>query len=245
MEDELRCVFFCPKQARRQDVELVNKIYLFWHEVWTKTYAELDQKDRLFSDDFARHDEIVAIFQGNFVVGLFCFNWFWPFSVLDMDSRYWENYPTWLSSWAEEKRHSLLMSMSYLTVHPLWRKSQGSIPISELLVGLAVKRFASSKADALLTYTRNDRKTNELGYRHGGAALETMRTVHNIPSDAIAFDRMSIQESSTLGVGTRVEALWNKAVFATECGRPSAFSDSPTPIRASHPTKEEIIHDLS
>ena len=84
------------------------------------------------------------------------------------------------------------MTMGNLTIAPGWRKSQIGFGVSEILLGLATKRFLASPATALITYTRNNRKTHDLVYRHGGIPLLQGHVSYGHESDIIAIYRVQL-----------------------------------------------------
>lgn len=200
------CCYFDPKQSVYGQDPLQEKAFHFWRELWTDTLAKVAPGSILHSDEFIRHDEVIALFKEDEPVGLFGLNWYWTQSFIERGLRYWTHYPEWFSQYLGESR-ALWMSMSYLSVSDRYRRGQTGLPISDWLVGLAVKRFEESDASDLFTYTRNDRKTHELGHRHGGRTLDSQHVVHGIASDVLRFDRRSVITSALSPVGAEVAWL--------------------------------------
>lgn len=226
-DQELSLIIVSPRTvSQAQSIIQVNKIYHLWKKIWKQTFQEVKANINLSADHFLKHDEILVIYNGEQPIGMFCLDWYWTKADYDLELKYWDNYPKLTLKWLETKSISCLMSMSFLTVHPDWRRRQTQHSLSDLLVGFAVQRYLESSADVLLTYTRNDRKTNELGYRHGGEKIPIEHWVHNIPSDVLVFDRNSLKTQLSEGLKLHIDSLWNNKKFLSPSLRPELFNKS-------------------
>lgn len=185
--------------------------YRAWKEVWISNLIELGQNSADFtSDDFMMQDELLALRINSQIIGMFFFKW-WNLEVeFTQDHSYFRKFPENVFSQLANGRSNILMTMSHLTVLPTWRRTHSRLNISDLLVSFAVKRFLDSDAGVLFTYTRNDRKTNDLGVRHGGIPIDVPFTYNGIDSDILVFSRDKVKLSPLLGVGESVEEIWGR-----------------------------------
>jgi hypothetical protein len=192
----------------------VNSIYLisyqFWSDIWRNTFKEVKGSDRLFSDDFLRQDEVLTLWHNQEIIALFLFKWMDLSSPPHRNHSYLEFYPSDVLQDVAGLCDQRVMFMSYLTVHPDWRKDRVPVPISDLMLGLATKRFLHSGASALLSFTRNDRKVNDLVYRYGARPLKVGGEMHGIGCDFTAIFRQDVRESPVSGAGPLIQRLWEK-----------------------------------
>lgn len=214
---DLQCYLFPAKPRWCDDRYLTqyNAAYGFWKamikEGLVSEGLEL-QAAGLTSDEFIRQDEFACLFQGEIPVGLFMFSWLDTSNPVVLDHSYFSSYPPAAIAALRDNDHRLIMSMGQLTVHADWRKGKVGPGISELLVGFATKRFMESSASALITFTRNNRKTNELGYRYGGVPLHQGAISHGIASDALAVYRNTVTPSCIKHAPEAVDCLWSQKI---------------------------------
>ncbi|MGE0529175.1 MAG: hypothetical protein AB7G93_15790 [Bdellovibrionales bacterium] len=190
-----------------------NETFQFWHTIWEQTFAELKNQRKLYSDDFFRMDEILALSSAGKVVGCFLFGWY----DLRIDSHryhsYFSAYPEELMHMLQSSTSGIVMSMGYLAVAPEWRKSKVGVLVSEALLGLACKRFIASGASHLIAYTRNDRKINDLCYRYGARCAYSNRREHNVSVDIVLMERPDVRFSQDKNVRTFVDELWLRRAY--------------------------------
>ncbi len=186
-----------------------NKLYRSWDALWSKTYSELEGVQDLRSDDFERLNEVSGFYFKDEVIGVFCFNWYNLALPSHMKHSYFSAYPPEAIEKLKQMDAKIVMSMGNLAVLPDWRKRDSGL-ISEAFVGLGCKRFLQSDADFLIAYTRNDRKVNELCYRHGAQCLVANHMEHNVSVDIIAISRKEVVIAQDKGVLDLVENLWGR-----------------------------------
>ena len=109
-----------------------------------------------------------------------------------------------------------LMSMSNLTISPEWRGRDKGISLKDVIIGLTMRRYQHSDAQFLITYTRNDRNTHGLCYRHGGKALYQGQIVNGIPSDVVGFEKESIVVPEVARTPLFVDFFWQGGLIFTE-----------------------------
>ena len=184
-----------------------NSLYRCWHGIWSQTYKELEEKAHLHSDDFDRLDEVTGIFYKDEAIGVFCYNWYDLTVESHLNHSYFNAYPAAALDAIKETGARTIMTMGNLGVHPAWRKQEGGF-ISEALLGLGCARFLDSDADLLIAYTRNDRKVNELCYRHGAKCIVSNHRQHNVAVDIIAIDPGSAVVSKDPKAKEFIHSLW-------------------------------------
>ncbi|MGE4130048.1 MAG: hypothetical protein AB7F86_00335 [Bdellovibrionales bacterium] len=202
-------------QDHQEAVALYERVYDCWHTIWSQTFREIKGLEHLFSDEFDRQDEVTAIFEGNRVIGVFCYGWHNFQLRSHLNHSYFKAYPPETLAQLKELGAHLVMSMGNLAVVPEWRKVNNGI-IADGLIGLGCKRFLSSDCDHLIAYTRNDRKVNQLCYGHGAKCLKSGYSQHNVEVDIIAIDRKTAVLGKTAEVSQFVENLWERRVVHGE-----------------------------
>lgn len=213
----LQCYHF-PVNESACGRDLLSHYYKSFH-LWYATVQDglrslqLDQRAQdLTSDEFVSCDEFVALFHDDMPVGLFMFNWMNLDSPVDLMRSYFHNYPEGFVSENLSKKHKTIMTMRHLMVSRDWRKSKIGPGVADILVSFAVRRFLETSASVLITFTRNDRKTHELGHRHGGESLCRDMSAYNSTSDALVFYRDKVHDTIIQGLSSVVNTLWSNKI---------------------------------
>ncbi len=197
--------------ARRplpEHLGLYSRAYEFWHSIWNATFTELNGHGLTNSDNFFRQDEICVLASDQGILGLFCFSWFDLFNKCHADHSYFQSYPEAVLRSLKQDGVEKVMTMGYLSVAPEWRKTSYAPFVSEILVAAACKRLVESDAQTLITFTRNNRKMNELGYRHGARCLLAKQTEHNVEVDFIGVFRDEVKPTTAEGIPALADRLW-------------------------------------
>jgi hypothetical protein len=212
-----------PGQERAYD-----QAYAFWLAMWRDTFASVEPTLTLHSDVFLRHREVSAIFLHGEPIGLIMYD-FRDLNVrAHRDLSYFQHYPSEILEELQARGDGQVMLMGQLTVHPRWRRQSVGPFMSDALVGLSVQRFLASDASTMITFTRNDRGTQKLGYRFGASALKQGHQAHGIDSDVLAFYRDQVRDCPTPGMPDIISRLWRETQVAPRFSNlPAAFHDSP------------------
>jgi hypothetical protein len=206
--DSLRHVLLKAREPALGHEHAYEKAYAFWLEMWRDTFAAVQPTLTLHSDVFLRHREMSVIFLEEDPIGLIMYD-FRDLSVrAHRDLSYFQHYPLEVVEELRTRGHCQLMLMGQLTVHPRWRRQSVGPFVSDALVGLSIKRFLASEASTMITFTRNDRSTQRLGYSFGAAALRQGHEAHGIASDVLAFHRDTVCECPTPGMAEVIARLW-------------------------------------
>jgi hypothetical protein len=191
-----------PRQAGAIDLPLLGSAYQCWSDVWKQTFAELEGRSGLPSDDFTRQDEIGTLFHGYECVALFFSRRVDLSSPLAQDDSYFSVWPKEARQ-AACARGSRVWVSSNITIHPNWRKP-ANLSLSRLLCALIIERFLLSDADVLVGTMRNDRSMNTVTYGLGAQPLVRNVIHHGVPVDLVAFYR---QDCVRQPLDERTEAL--------------------------------------
>jgi hypothetical protein len=167
--------------------------YACWQETWGAMLRDLDGDELRFADDFSRQDEIGALFRDDEFVGLSAYRF------VDL-SLPWQRRDSYFRAWPESMLEQIAAASprvcvgSNLVVAPLWRGAIAPMRVSEMLLALAVQRYAESDAQVMLGTMRNDRRMNDLSYNMGAVALKTNVIHHNVAVDLVMFTRNTVDD---------------------------------------------------
>ncbi|MEQ1724161.1 MAG: hypothetical protein ABL930_13390, partial [Pseudobdellovibrio sp.] len=90
---------------------------------------------------------------------------------------------------------------------PEWRKQNTNYSISEILVGFVTLRLKFSNADRMVVCLRNNRKINEIFYRHGGELIQRS-SAFNVEVDFSEMYKESAQLSEWKDHAVLTSKLW-------------------------------------
>ncbi len=210
--NEMSCMFFpcrgwnCNPQYR----PLYEDVYALWKKTMGDAlrYESKISEPELLSDEFFRQHEVVAIYYKAQPVGLFIFDWLNLQFKSTREHSYFSNFPNSVLDTLVSRNIKTLMSASHLCVHPDWRRRKIGPGISEICYGIAAKRMFDSNAEALITYTRNDRSIHQIVYDFGGEAIQRNILSHGIPADIIIIHRSKIKPCSKPQIQAAVDRLY-------------------------------------
>lgn len=230
---ELSYHVYAGRMPAEAEIKLFNQVYRFWHSIWSKTFKELEGREVLYSDDFDRHDEITVLTSEQQIIGILLLNWYDLRCEAHRSHSYFSAYPELIVRKMLKDGDHMIFTMGNLGVHPEWRKTKVGPLISDLLVGLACKRFLDSDGQRWCSYTRNDRKVNELCYRHGAKCLAADLTEHNVSVDIVSASREEIVVAHEPESGALIEELWAKRVIHGTQGHPPVPTAAPQRKKAA------------
>lgn len=201
-----------PQQPDLQHLQ--DDLYDFWHQQWLATFGELEDRRRLYSDDFLRQSESTFLTYQDKIVSYFSFSFFNLNLKSHRGHSYFKPYPPNAIDKLRQLGLSNVMTMGYLTVAPEWRKTVRGVLVAEILVGMAYKRFLQSNASTLIAYTRNDRKANELAYLYGSKCLFKDWKAHNVIVDVVYTLRNETNENPEPFLRAAIQDLWaNRIIY--------------------------------
>ncbi|MET0390119.1 MAG: hypothetical protein ABW321_29375 [Polyangiales bacterium] len=161
-----------------------------WTEVWHQTLLELDNVQRVSSDEFTRQDEIGAIFHGYECIALSVFRW------VDLDNPMYGD-DSYFAVWPQAARDKAcrdgarICIGSNITIAPAWRKAEGC-SLKDVLAALIIERFVhAGQGDAMVGTMRKDRGMDKLMDRVGAERLGFTVTHHGVDVELFAYYRGS------------------------------------------------------
>lgn len=170
------------------DQQLYENAYNFWKKIFSETFKVVIAKDyQLFSDEFLLQDSINVLLSGSAIIGLIAFLQLDLTSQVEIDRSYFKNYDSFALNKIRHEYNKVFI-ISNLAIDAQFRKSNSGKDFAFLLIGLGVLNFIHSEARALITITRNDRKTHERVLSFGGKSLGK-HLVHGIESDIILINK--------------------------------------------------------
>lgn len=189
--EDLDYHLFSPQRAHHP---LLEQAYEIWRDGWQATLEELDSAKRIFSDEFARQDEIGVLCNGDQCVSVTGIRW------LDLSlSRARED--SYFQHWPKQALDALGPAYVCITsntiVHPHWRRIRveaqtgneiHSTRLAFATIALSVRRFLASGADSIIALTRNDRAMGRAAAELGATKLAQI-TLHGVESDVIVVPR--------------------------------------------------------
>ena len=158
----------------RQIRVIHNKAYKLWFEIWSGTLKELDNIDRLFSNEFSRFDFAYLILKGDEVISLMsCTE-----VDLSLDSR---RNDSWFESWPQEILSSEKcwgkkgLVAAWFCTDSRFRKSQDKIDfnISKVMAELFGEVLLDGQFDLGFGVTRNNRNVGKYSENADTHTVET------------------------------------------------------------------------
>ncbi len=165
-----------------------------WRAVWEEAAQEIENfPKKVYSNDFTRQDEILAVFRGEDCTSL----GFW--SELDMTFEACRS-DQYFQSWDQASLNQLtkfgmnIGKYSYFTVskpYRLWSREKG-ISLTDLQVALFGFRLLESECTAMTGTTRNNRKINLVCERGGAQVIRRDVMQYGSEVDLMAWYRHTV-----------------------------------------------------
>ncbi len=195
-----------PTTAGPADLPLLGEAYRCWTEVWQETFAELDHRDNVPSDDFTRQHEVGALFHEYECIALTFYRWLDLSSPIYRDDSYFAVWPEEVLDAACAHGAKICVSSNF-TIGAPWRRAAGC-SLKDVLGALVVERFLLSEADTLVGTMRADRGMSKLTDRLGFRRLREGVIHHGVDVDLVAFYRSACSRApNSVADEAIVEAL--------------------------------------
>lgn len=216
--EDLELVILPGKGPSAAQLELYNKVYECWRELWSSALKnEILQVDTdLYSNDFTKQDEVLALFyQGEFA-GLSCLR-----SVdFNEDATKHDSY---FSKWPEFTVRKLnsygkrVLICSQLTVSPNFRRSYLGISWKDLLVALSARRLLDTDCDVMIGAVRRIRGMEKATYRSGFIPLMIdVPYIGKESADFVAYLKSEAISSEVKSISNIVDSLFPLSVVNTQ-----------------------------
>lgn len=168
---------FNPRELTPETVELSNKIYEAWCNVYSDVLGSVNEP--LNADDFHRNDIIVCITDGDQndrIVGFHLYSVFDLRSKAHLDHHYMKAFDEVTLARFQSRKINTLMSMEYLTVLPEYRSRNSDVNWSEIIIALGSRVMDVSSWDAVIGTGRKDlhvrRKAAHSGFEYFGDIMK-------------------------------------------------------------------------
>jgi hypothetical protein len=176
-----------PSDVGPADVPLIGEAYRCWADVWQETFAQLENRSHVPSDDFTRQDEVGALFHGYECVALTFYRWIDLANPIYRDDSYFAVWPEEVRDAACVNGSRICISSNF-TIGAPWRRATGC-SLKDILGALVVERFLVSDADAVVGTMRTDRGMTRMTDRLGFRRLREGVVHHGVDVDLVAFYR--------------------------------------------------------
>ena len=196
----------CVISGREVENSLLHeyqKIYNHWHSVWSQTFKEVSGNATLFSDNFTRQDEIIAVMKNDKCISAVCHRLFDFRTTAARNDSYFE-------SWPEDAFHRLgkngptIVIAGQLSVDPEYRKTQSGIRMSELTTYLSLGRLQHLPISGISIAARNARSMDSIFRVYQPETLREEITLHGEPTSLFGLYPPTMSSS---GVPESIRAL--------------------------------------
>ena len=205
--NDLSLIFIAGNQVESQMIESYKEIFSHWQRVWSETFKEVEGSQTLFSDDFTRQDEIMALFYKTTCISICCHR----LGNLALPSFKKDSY---FKAWSDESIQALakdgqsIIIDSQISVDPEHRKLEGGIRVIELMTCLSLQHLTQLKVSGITAAARNLRSMNQVFEKFNPVLLEKEVLLHGEETNLYAFypsqDLFQNSASELLRIGDRL-----------------------------------------
>ncbi len=184
--EELQLVVL-PGNGSTSHVEHYESAWQHWHTVWLETFRSQDGVSHIFSDNFLRQDEIVALFLADQCVALVCHRYVNISLTSARNDSYFEGWaPGSLEAVRQDGPNIAIINQSSVLPEFRGQRVMG-FALRELVAMLSLTHLYSIPVDAATAAVRSDRNMHSMCYALGAVALQANVNQHNSPVDLVAF----------------------------------------------------------
>lgn len=218
MSEQIRDLQYYLLSARKplpEQIELHDKVFQFWMNIWKPTLAELNYPDSHLHEDFIRQDLISCICHKDQVVGVLLFSFYSLGAQAIMDFRYMkDNFNDLYFNKIKQFGVKSVMSMQYLAVHADWRgrRNPAAPPITTLLTGLANNVRDLYDIDAGIAPARRDYDSGGACLTLGGDCIIESLISHNVDCYLVANIKGRTHSHPDLNIQKQVDQLWSSRI---------------------------------
>lgn len=181
--------------------------YAHWELVWGQTFKELEGKDKIFSDNFTRQDEVFALFEGELCVAMVCHRYVDLSTVPGRKDSYFEAWPE-LAMKGLTAHGPRIFLANQISVHPEKRGRSHGVSLKDLLSSFTVWHMRQLDVDAMTGTMRADKNMQNVLYDCGAIPLMKNVIFHNVPVDLLAFHPQVRPVTIQPDIEKMIETLW-------------------------------------
>jgi hypothetical protein len=214
-EPKIQYVLMSSKTVSPALQKIYDQAFNLWHKQWSQIFSEKGSAEELSSDQFLRQSEVSAIVIDDKVVAVFLFDWLDVSNSVHLKHSYFKPFPKEVIDGLLASKFNEVFICSHLVVDPEYRKSKSAMPVAKLTVGLCLKRFKESRFKYLISYSRNSRRTNEMGYSFGALPFMQNLTAWDEPADFMYATKKSVSEAVPGPLTETISRLWTNRIQDT------------------------------
>ena len=217
LEKDIKLVISNEKDIKSNIEEEHLKAYYCWKESWSFAFTEeMKLKEKLYSDNFSRQDQIVSLFYQNECVGLACSRYIDLNNPIALDDSFFKAWPDSAID-KVRKMGGVLSTASSFTIGKKFRGKGQIIRWKHLMIELFVRNFKFSNADLMVAATRKNKSNDILTYISGANPIETDLSYQNIPGEImdIVYWKNPVVSLSTSEISRLADRVWKNYSFET------------------------------
>lgn len=216
--DNLKLLILPGKGASAAQLDQYNKVYDCWRQLWSTAFKQeiLQVDSDLYSNDFTRQDEVLALFYQGECVGLSCLR------SVDFNEEATKD-DAYFSRWNEFTLRKLnsygkrVLICSQLTVSPKFRRSYLGISWKDLLVALSARRLLDTECEVMIGAVRRVRGMEKASYRSGFIPLMVdVPYIGKESADFVAYLKEKAVSSEVKSISNIVDYLFPRSDVTTQ-----------------------------
>src|SRR5579862_3726016 len=126
----------------RSHASMLARAYELWGTVWSETFAQLEDRRALASDDFTRQDELLTLWHRDECIAMTAIRWVDLKQTYFLDDSYFAAWPAEALQ-AVQRDGSRICIPSYATIAKPWRHPEGC-SLKDVLFAVTTERFLAS-----------------------------------------------------------------------------------------------------
>ncbi len=203
--------------TKQDELELRNRAYSLWREVWYAVFKKVNQAEALNPDEFFRQDIAACILDRNHeLVGMHLYTFFDLSARSDREHSYFAGIEDSALQKLANAGCIRLMSMEYLTVNPQWRKSLSGTAWADILVSLGQRVMQASGYDAVVGTPRTDIGVDKIGDRLGFRTYQEQITKYDYFCSLMACSKEEVKSHPDGVTREFVDQLWKDRIDTTQ-----------------------------
>ncbi|MFZ4403940.1 MAG: hypothetical protein ACOYOK_07545 [Pseudobdellovibrionaceae bacterium] len=201
-------IFEDTKYLNNYELSIYNQTYQHWYRVWNDLLRS-SSDSILTSDNFLRQSKVCSLVYNNQVIGMIAASFFDLNIEAYKDHSYLLPFKSIDLNRIRSETNSLIMSIEYVSVEPVFRKKDLGISIGTLLLGLSMKVFDESNAVAVLGTARNQMHVDEMCFNYGFKPIGQI-SKYGHPCTLILNNKEQLKNHDNHLIFESVNRLWTK-----------------------------------